>query len=182
VASNPPETRLPGCGRTRRILRVTVGDVAGWCRSPGWVVAHSTEVQQHARIWADPCARASMVTCADRRLWTPCLRFASKGSGVRAPLAPPQLKDLIRTLEPGGSEACTATKYSGWALAKRRSGPRIKLVTGTRTPGRLSSTAAPQAVGTPADLPERVFIQLWRRHVSAITDSSPRPQICLFRR
>jgi hypothetical protein len=60
---------------------------------------YSRKVQQRARICMDTQAHLGTVTCGDGRLWTACLLFASRGSGVRAPLAP-LVRSLIRKYKP----------------------------------------------------------------------------------
>src|SRR5229473_402580 len=60
-------------GRTRR----------GSCRSR----KYSTEVPQQAGTLADRQIRAWTLTCGGTRMETACLLFASRGSGVRVPLA-----------------------------------------------------------------------------------------------
>ena len=60
---------------------------------------YSTKVQQPARIPEDWCAHPETLTCTYILLWMPCLLFASRGPGVRVPLAP-QFRDIIRNREP----------------------------------------------------------------------------------
>ena len=55
---------------------------------------YSRKVQQQTRICTDPGARLGTVTCGDGRGWTCCPLFASRGSGVRAHLAPPSGLDV----------------------------------------------------------------------------------------
>jgi len=68
------------------------------------------------------------VTCRDGRGWTACLLFASRGSGVRVPLAP-LVRVKIRTAEPES----TAVKYRNRHGTRFRTGVRV----GT-APGRGS--------------------------------------------
>src|SRR5882757_662037 len=65
---------------------------------------YSMEVPQQERMQRDTEGRPGTVTCGDGRGWTCCLLFASRGSGVRVPLAP-QVRDIIRNHEP---------EYKGW--------------------------------------------------------------------
>jgi hypothetical protein len=59
---------------------------------------YSTEVPQQIRIWRDADTRCGTVTCGYGRGWTCCLLFASRGSGVRVPLAPlPDSRYLARS-------------------------------------------------------------------------------------
>jgi hypothetical protein len=67
---------------------------------------YSREVPQQTRICTDLDARAGTATCGDGRGWTCCLLFASRGSGVRVPLAP-QIRAEIRTAR----FESTAAKY-----------------------------------------------------------------------
>ena len=89
--------------------------------------------------------RWGTVTCAYGRRWTCCLLFASRGSGVRVPLAP-LVRDIIRTAGPGVQQQSTATGTASdaahafeWGFASRRLRPvaRRSRVLG-RVPGRLS--------------------------------------------
>src|SRR4249920_4068811 len=83
-----------------------------WLRSPvgtrgrcwtlagcGVVGEYSRKVQQPARIPEDWYAHPETLTCTYVLLWTCCLLFASRGPGVRVPLAP-QIRDIIRDREP----------------------------------------------------------------------------------
>src|ERR1039457_253800 len=59
---------------------------------------YSKEVPQQGRIRRDAEGRGRTVTCGDGRWWTCCLLFASRGSGVRVPLAPlPVFRYLARS-------------------------------------------------------------------------------------
>jgi hypothetical protein len=49
---------------------------------------YSTEVPQQVRTRMALLGRGRTVTCGHGRRWTWCLLFASRGSGVRVPLAP----------------------------------------------------------------------------------------------
>ena len=49
---------------------------------------YSTKVPQQVRIWRDADTRPGTVSCGDGRQCTCCLLFATRGSGVRVPLAP----------------------------------------------------------------------------------------------
>jgi len=69
---------------------------------------YSTEVPQQVRIWRDGDTRSGTVACGDGRGWTCCLLFASRGSGVRVPIAP-QVRRIIRTAEPTVQQQSTAT-------------------------------------------------------------------------
>jgi hypothetical protein len=60
---------------------------------------YSRKVQQPARIPEDWYARPETLTCTYVLLWMACLLCASRGPGVRVPLAP-QIRDIIRNREP----------------------------------------------------------------------------------
>ena len=69
---------------------------------------YSREVPQQTGIRMDPDARPWTVTCGYGRGWTVCLLFASRGSGIRVPLAP-QVRGIIRTPSPRVQQQSTAT-------------------------------------------------------------------------
>ena len=73
---------------------------------------YSREVLQQVRIWRDVDTRSGTVTCGDGRRWTGCLLFASRGSGVRVPLAP-QVRGIIRTASPRVQQHSTAVGTAG---------------------------------------------------------------------
>ena len=89
---------------------------------------YSTEVPQQIRIQTDADTRSGTVTCGYGRGWTCCLLFASRGSGVRVPLAP-LVRDTIRT---AGAES-TAAKYRNRGRGRCRASVRA----GLRPRGRL---------------------------------------------
>ncbi len=60
---------------------------------------YSTEVPQPVRMEADHGRHSGTVTCGDGRGWMCCLLFASRGSGVRVPLAPPGVSFRARLPE-----------------------------------------------------------------------------------
>jgi hypothetical protein len=68
-------------------------------RAVGLGGEYSTKVPQQVQIWRDAEGRSGTVTCGYGRWWTCCLLFASRGSGVRVPLAP-QVRSVIRTAKP----------------------------------------------------------------------------------
>jgi hypothetical protein len=81
-----------------------------------------------------------MVTCGDGRRWTCCLLFASRGSGVRVPLAPPGQKpnsnsgarEYSSKVQQPGPREMPHTR-SSWALPSRAAAHRSQgLGTGFR--------------------------------------------------
>ena len=84
---------------------------------------YSTEVPQQVRIRRDADTRSGTVTCGYGRGWTWCLLFASRGSGVRVPLAP-QVRSKIRNPEPV-FRANTAAKYSNRDCVRCRTRVRV---------------------------------------------------------
>jgi hypothetical protein len=84
------------------------------------------------------------VTCGDGRRWTWCLLFASRGPGVRVPLAPPGQKHNSKSWAPG-LEAGTAAKYSYGdrtrCRTRVRNGPFPRRQ-GLRIPGSERSSGA----------------------------------------
>jgi hypothetical protein len=83
---------------------------------------YSRKVPQQARTAVDPPGRARTLTCGCTRRWTCCLLFASRGPGVRVPLAP-QVRSIIRTAGPGS----TAAKYRNRGRARCRTCVRAGL-------------------------------------------------------
>jgi hypothetical protein len=71
---------------------------------------YSRKVSQQARTHGDLCTRLGTVTCADGLMWTGSRWMACKRSGVRIPIAPPQLRCIIRNPEPRSSGAWYSTK------------------------------------------------------------------------
>ena len=97
-----PRTRVPAPGRP-------CGSARSDSRTAG---KYSTEVPQQGWIQADVAGRWGTVTCGDGRGWMWCLLFASRGSGVRVPLAP-QVRRRIRT---GGLRVQQKSTATGIAL------------------------------------------------------------------
>jgi hypothetical protein len=113
--------RLPNVSATglpRGAQRSTAGRQSG--RGPGW--EYSTEVPQQVRIRRNADTRSGTVTCGDGRGWTCCLLFASRGSGVRVPLAP-LVRGQIRTAGPES----TAAKYRNRDRKRWRTHVRVGL-------------------------------------------------------
>jgi hypothetical protein len=84
------------------------------------------------------------VTCTDVLLWTCCLLFASRGPGVRIPLAPPGQRHNSKSWAPGIG-AGTAAKYSNGdrtrCRTRVRTGP-LPRRQGLRIPGPEPSFGA----------------------------------------
>ena len=97
---------------------------------------YSRKVPQQVRIRRDADTRSGTVTCGDGRGWTWCPLFATKGSGVRVPLAP-LVKDIIRIIGTG----CPVAKSSS---RDRMNGKLPHLQRGRLRPHRGHPAAGPQ--------------------------------------
>src|ERR1039457_5550703 len=72
--------------------------------------SYSTKVPQQAWTQADLGALSGTVACGYALWWTGCHWMACKRSGVRIPIAPPQVRGIIRNLEPQSSGAWYSSK------------------------------------------------------------------------
>ena len=108
---------LPCCRRIHALAqrgRAETRRVAQWSLRTGVDLGgeYSTKVPQQVRIWRDADTRSGTVTCGYGRWWTGCLLFASRGSGVRVPLAP-LVRSEIRTAGPKVQQQSTAAGPHG---------------------------------------------------------------------
>jgi hypothetical protein len=138
---------------------------------------YSRKVPQQVRIWRDADTRSGTVTCGYGRGWTCGLLFASRGSGVRVPLAPPgqklnsnsRVREYSSKVQQPGPRDILHTR-SSWALPSQAAAHRSQVLGPSSGPLSRKNAFGRAQCRLPATSRQRAESAVSRRVLAAHTE------------